>query len=370
MTLPGIVCTLAGLCTLAVVLWDIFVTVLHHWGGRSPVGGRLAHGLWRMGVGLLRFIPTRRRRAWLGFVGPALIPATLVLWASLTVAGFALLYLPQMPQGFHAGPGIPVPGTFFDALYVSGISFFTIGFGDVLPVARLTRFLAVLEGGAGFGLVSLSVSYFASVYTAYSAQKALAETLYAQAGESADAARVIASHLHGGASHGILAFELARLRDGMAAIGSGYANWPILHYFVSALPRESLLRLLFVVHDMVTLLDTAVDPDENPTVAGLGRRSGLEATARNLRRSLAATLLLGWDVAEREARLELEEGDPFRWAGRFRDAVDVLRGAGVAVCDGPDAVERYVRERGEWEPWVRASAVVLGEPWGEVSGGC
>jgi hypothetical protein len=366
----GLLLSAAGVLTLGIVLWDIFVTVLHHWGGRSPIGGRVAHGLWLLAVRGLRFIPERRRRPWLGYVGPALIPATLLLWASLTITGFALLYFPHLATGFEVGAGLPAVGTFFDALYVSGISFFTIGFGDVVPVQRLTRFLAVLEGGAGFGLVSLAVSYFASVYTAYSAQKGLAETLYAQAGESADAARVIANHLHGGAEQGILASELARLRDGMAAIGSGFANWPVLHYFVSALPRESLLRLLFMVHDLSTLLDVAVDSERCPTLAGLGRRSGLEATARNLRRSLAATLLLGWEVAEREARAELEAGDPFRWAGRYRRALEVLRGAGVPVCDDASAVERYVRERGEWEPWVRASASVLGEPWDDVSGGC
>jgi hypothetical protein len=124
------------------------------------------------------------------------------------------------------------------------------------------------------------------------------------------------------------------------------------------------------VHDLSTLLDTAVDADRCPRVAGMGRRSGLEATARDLRRSLAATLLLGWDVAEREARTELEEGDPFRWAARFRLALKVLADAGVPVNEDAGAVEAYVRERGEWEPWVRASANVLGESWDEVAGGC
>ena len=362
--------SLGGLATLAVVLWDIFVTVLHHWGGRSPVGGRVAHGLWLLAVRMLRFIPERRRRPWLGFVGPGLIPATLLLWAGLTITGFALLYFPYLNHGFLSTQGVPAHGTFFDALYVSGICFFTIGLGDLVPVHRLTRFLVVIEGGAGFGLVSLAVSYFGSVYTAYSAQKALAETLFAQSSESADGARFLANHLHAGADHNLLAMELARLRDGMAGIGSGFANWPVLHYFVSALPRESLLRLLFVVHDLSTLLDVAVDANQCPRVAGMGRRSGLEATARDLRRSLAATLLLGWDVAEREARSELEAGDPFRWAARFRLAVKVLSDAGVPVNDTPEAVEAYVRERGEWEPWVRASANVLGESWDDVSGGC
>jgi hypothetical protein len=55
-----------------------------------------------------------------------------------------------------------VPGiSWFDHTYFSGITFLTIGYGDLAPVGMLPRALAVLEGAAGiatFGMLIASAA--------------------------------------------------------------------------------------------------------------------------------------------------------------------------------------------------------------------
>ena len=52
-----------------------------------------------------------------------------------------------------------VPGETLGAhLYFSGITFMTIGYGDLVPVAPLPRFLAVLEGAVGISVIGMLIA--------------------------------------------------------------------------------------------------------------------------------------------------------------------------------------------------------------------
>lgn len=360
---PLLLYTLAGLAILALALYDVFTTILHHWGGAGPVSGRIAHELWRLIVRLTGGIEPSWRRGILGRVGPLLIPATVTLWAGLVILGFALLYLPRMPGAFHADQYVPSFGTLADAFYYSGITFFTVGYGDIVPLSTGLRLLAMLQGGAGFALITLVISYFTSVYGAYSQQKSTAASVYFQAERSADASRLVAQHLAGG-SASTLTDEVARLRDQLAAIRTDYTNYPILHYFVASQVEDSLARLLFVTQDLGILLDTVIDPQRCPVAAGLGRRSGLLFAATSVQDGIAETLLR--DRSRKGAEPAAEDRDS--WIERFERAQEALREAGVAVREDADAVQEYCEKREEWEPVLRACTRVLGEQWEDVTG--
>ncbi|CAN5680585.1 hypothetical protein BH23GEM3_BH23GEM3_07000 [soil metagenome] len=368
---PGNVLAVAGgALILAVVLWDVFITVLQHWHGAGPIGERVVRGVWRVAVRVLSNHPAARRRRLLGYVGPGFIPLLIGLWAGLIILGFGLVYFPWIATNFSPDSGAPPPTGFTDALHFSGVSFFTIGYGDIIPTTPGMRAIGIIQGGAGFALVTLAVSYFVSINMTYSRQKALAESLHALAGESADAARVIAATLVGGSDPSILASELARLREGLSNLGSGYTNFPILHYFVARTPRESLLRLLFVAHDLSSLLDTAADAERWPAGAGLGRRLGMESTARLLRHSLAETLCGGGERTRQATEAERGAVEEGRWDERFLHACETLRSANVPVRENSrDAAAAYRRARREWEPELRASAHALGEDWEAVTNG-
>jgi hypothetical protein len=362
---PDLFLVLLGAAVLLLLVVDIFVTVLHHWGGQGPLGKRFVRAVWRAAIAATSGLSAGRRRQVLGRVGPALIPLMLGVWALLAVFGFALLYLPWIPTSFSAGPSVPPPGSLWDAAYFSGVTFFTLGYGDLVPLTTGLRILAFVQAGAGFALVTLAISYFLSVYAAYSRQKVLAESLFYQSGGTADAARIIARHLAGGDSPGPLRGDLARLRDGLAEIRSQYANYSIMHYFVPSDPQRSLLRVLFVLHDLSLLLDTALDASGRPELEGLGERSGLLTGVESARKSLSTGI--SGDGGDRDHRVPPDAER--QWAERFGRALDTLRRHGVPAREDPAAVREYCRRRREWEPELRESAAFLGEDWAEVAGG-
>lgn len=359
--------TLAGVGLLALVLYDIFTTVLHHWGNAGPLGHKVAQWVWSAAVGSTRGWSLDRRRGFLGRVGPGMIPLAVAIWAGLVVVGFALLYFPWMPSAYRAGESIPSLKSLADAVYYSGVTFFTLGYGDITPLATPLRMIAIVQAGSGFALITLVISYFTSVYGAYSQQKVTAESVFYQADRSPDAAKLIVQHLTGGGPVSTFALELARLREGLAMVRSDYVNYPVLHYFIAPRPEQSLLRLLFVVQDLGALLDIAIDPAERPEVAGLGRRSGLLHAADAAQNSLAETLL------RQAPGNAVDSPSPDRqasWRERFEQARCVLRRSGIPVREGEAATSEYCRRRGEWDSVLRASARQLGEDWTRVVGGC
>ena len=52
-----------------------------------------------------------------------------------------------------------IPGkTFWENVYFSGITFLTIGYGDLSPIGSIPRFLAVVEGAAGISVLGLLIA--------------------------------------------------------------------------------------------------------------------------------------------------------------------------------------------------------------------
>ena len=99
-----------------------------------------------------------RLRAIRGWFGSILLNA---LWgygerpARLLVATAAAIVLFGSVQWLLEG----VPGEGFGAhLYFSGITFMTIGYGDLSPKGLLPRFLAVLEGAVGISVIGMLIA--------------------------------------------------------------------------------------------------------------------------------------------------------------------------------------------------------------------
>lgn len=347
----------AGVLLLSLVGVDIFLTVLHHWRGSGPLAARVSRWLWVAAQALAPRIPERSRRGMLGLVGPLLIPVTLCLWAGLIILGFALLYLPWMPGRFSAGD-VPAPATLTDALYFSGVSFFTLGYGDIVPVTRWMRVLGVVQAGSGFALVTLAISYFTAVYRSYSTQRTLAESLHAQTGNDG-AVGLLVRYLGHGANETEVVGVVGKLREGLAQVHSAYGDYPILLYFLPARPSDTLLRMIFVAYDLAFLLDTAIDARQAPRLARLGERSGLEDVAERLLDGLVDNLADGAPgPAARDGAME----------ARYARALRTLEEAGVPVSRDPGAARRYADRWREPEARLRACTGAAGEDWKTITG--
>ena len=123
-----------GCMLLLTVLWDAFEAIIlprrvTRYLGLARVFLRFT---WRLRSAVAHWIrDDRRREAYLSIIGPLSLFLLLGMWAAGLVAGFAML---------HWGLGTPLnvaPGSvpFSTYLYLSGTTFFTLGLGDVTPLA-------------------------------------------------------------------------------------------------------------------------------------------------------------------------------------------------------------------------------------------
>jgi hypothetical protein len=62
----------------------------------------------------------------------------------LIILGYALLYWPHLPAGFNVDEKAQ-SGRGIEALYFSGITFTTLGYGDIAPRSTPMRLLALSE---------------------------------------------------------------------------------------------------------------------------------------------------------------------------------------------------------------------------------
>src|SRR5438270_8586130 len=129
MTVVG---TLAGLALIVLVLVDGFETMLQPRRVTRPYRFtrfyyRNVWKAWRA-VGC-RFMPGKRRETFLSIFGSLSLLGLFATWLGGLIVGFALL---------QWGPGTPLqapegPPTFGTYLYHSGVTLFTLGYGDVTP---------------------------------------------------------------------------------------------------------------------------------------------------------------------------------------------------------------------------------------------
>ena len=89
--------------------------------------------------------PGKWRNSFLSFFGPLSVLVLIGAWAVGLIFGFALLQWSLGSQLRSPGEGALFPVY----LYFSGVTFFTLGFGDVTPINPLGRFLAVAETASG-----------------------------------------------------------------------------------------------------------------------------------------------------------------------------------------------------------------------------
>ena len=77
----------------------------------------------------------------LASLGPLLILILLAVWIFQQILGFALIW--------WSVDGIQGVSSFADSFYYSGVVYFTVGFGEVLPADAGPRVGALLEAGCG-----------------------------------------------------------------------------------------------------------------------------------------------------------------------------------------------------------------------------
>ena len=200
---------------------------------------------WRPWAALARRMqPGKRRNAFLSFFGPLSVLMLMGAWAVGLVLGFAVLQ-------WSLGSALQTPGEdthFSTYLYLSGTTFFTLGFGDVTPVRPLGRSLAVAEAGLGFAFLAVVISYLPALYQTFSRREVTIALLDARAGSPPTAAQLLirlARH------RGLAPLDrfLEEWERWAAEVLESHVSFPVLSYYRSQHDNQSWLVALTAVLD-------------------------------------------------------------------------------------------------------------------------
>ncbi len=118
----------AGAAVVALVLWDTFETIVLP---RTPTNQfRLTRffyrAIWLPWAGLSGWLPRgKSRERFLSLFGPGSLLCLFVFWGLGLIAGFGLLQYGVGSPHRIAAPA--APASFWDDLYLSGATFFTLG---------------------------------------------------------------------------------------------------------------------------------------------------------------------------------------------------------------------------------------------------
>jgi len=289
---------------------------------------------WIVGRAAARLLPTARwRTGFLSTFGPLCLFALLVLWAGGLIVGFALLHwslgtvLADKDAGF---------GTY---LYFSGTTFFTLGYGDVVAATGIGRALSALEAGLGFVFLAVIVSYLPVLYQAFSRREIAISLLDARAGSPPTAGELLRRLAEGRSAAGAGPFLLEWERWAAELLES-HLSFPILGYYRSQHENQSWVGTLTVILDTSALLITGVDgPD--------GYQARLTFA---MARHAAVDLAMVFETQPLPPRPDrLSEAK----LTRLRE---LLRGAGLTICDDATAATALAELRGLYEPFVSALA--------------
>jgi ion channel len=193
-----------------------------------------------------RFSSTRIRENYLSFFGPLSLLLLLSAWAVGLILAFGVLHW-ALRTPIHAPNDA---AGFWTDVYLSGTTFFTLGYGDVTPVAGLGRALAVAEAGIGFGFLALVIGYLPVIYQAFSRREVNISLLDTRAGSPPSAAELLRRH----AKKWNELEELFNDWERWAAdLMESHLSYPVLCYYRSQHNNQSWLSALTTILDACAL---------------------------------------------------------------------------------------------------------------------
>jgi hypothetical protein len=253
---------LFGLVLIVGVLSDSFQTiVLPRRVTRNGLARLFYRAAWRLWSAAIRPMrDTGRREAVLGVFGPLSLLMLLGIWATLLITGFAALQWAlgsQVADGALAGrPG--ARPDFFSDLYMSGVTFFTLGFGDVVPLTLWPRIVGVVEAGVGFAFLGLVIGYLPPLTQAFSHREVNVSLLDERAGSPPSACELLSRY--GPVRDDAATHEFLRDWEVWSAeLLEGHISYPVLCYFRSQHERQSWVAALTMVLDACALVIAGVE---------------------------------------------------------------------------------------------------------------
>ncbi len=327
-----------GLLLILIILWDAFETVIlpRRVTRRIRLTSLFYQSIWIPWASLVRSLRNRKKREkYLGMFGPLSLLMLLTLWAVGLILGYAILQW-AIKSKLNVSDASTTFGTY---LYLSGVTFFTLGYGDVAPLLPMGRALAVIEAATGFGLLAIVIGYLPVLYQSFSRREVNISLLDARAGSPSSAAEMLRRHGESGNMD-----DLARLlhewERWAAELLESHLSYPVLCYFRSQHDNQSWLAALTTVLDTCALVMVGVN--------------GAQAWQARLTFAMARHAVV--DIAQifRTAPALPQSCATRLWPGDLVRMRALLEKSGAHLQDGEAAEQKLADLRLMYEPYVCA----------------
>jgi hypothetical protein len=293
---------------------------------------------WRRIAGRIK--KSSRQQNFLGYFGPLSLILLMAFWATGLIFGFALI---QYGIGGHEQLNRE-PLTFGRILYHSGETFFTLGYGDIVPTSAGARALSVIEAGMGFAFLGVVIGYIPVVYASFSRREIQISMLDARAGSPPSAAELLLRLAKGSEDPGVdqkVLDEVLRDWERWAAeLLESQISYPVLTFFRSQHSNQSWLATLTTMLDVTSLVLAGIE-GVNPAQAKL-----TFAIARHAAVDLAQVVNARYDP-EWPDRLPDTELDALR---------EALATAALKLRNDEAARDKLAKLRSAYEPYVHSTA--------------
>jgi hypothetical protein len=333
MSVPIVV---ASLMLIVLLLQDSFETMLlpRRITRQYRFARSFIHLAWTVWAAWARRTGSNKRRSTLlSLFGPLSILVLMSLWALGLIVAFALLQW-ALDTTLHTPGETAVLSTY---IYMSGVVFFTLGFGDVTPVHSLGRFVVVAEAGIGFAFLAVVISYLPVLYQAFSHREVTISLLDARAGSPPTAAQLLI-RISRDRNFALLDRFFEEWERWSAEVLESHVSFPVLSFYRSQHDNQSWLAAITAILDTTALVIAAIK-EGSPHQAEL-----TFAMARHAVVDLAQV----YQVPPIQPAQDRLPPDRLRWL------TTELRTMGIDVRDGEAADRKLAELRMMYEPFVNA----------------
>jgi hypothetical protein len=349
---------IAGAVVMAVVLLDIFLTVLYARAGTELLSSVVARTIWR--VFRVASRPFGRDRGGvLSFCGPVILVGLIAVWAAGLALGSALIMHPHLGGGIRASEG-PTPRDFMSALYAASNSLSFVGAGSFKPQSAAFQALYMLNSLIGMSVMSLVLTYVMQIYNALRGRNTLGLAIQTLSDDTGDAAELIAGlGPHGQFNSGYN--NLSTLAANASEVKEAHHFYPLLFYFRFTEPYYSVSKSAAVLFDSLSLLKSALSDEEYGWLKESAPVAQCWRAAMLLVDMLDQVFLPGQPAPQRSAP---DARTRERWRTRYMAALERLQQADIKTIADPAAgFETYVSLRERWDGHIdRLRRSMLYEP--------
>ncbi len=249
---------------------------------------------------------SRRERLYATFA-PLSVILMLLAWVVQQVVGFGLIW-------WGIG-GVDGAADLTDSIYYSGVVYFTLGFGEIVPAEHVPRFGALLEAFTGVLTTALVIGYLPALYSAYSEREQKLLMLDdGTEGRITPTNLVIARAPDG--DPGRLDGFFAEWEAWVAQVMETHTSFPMLMLFRSQHPGQHWVTALGVVTDAALHMEMC---------EGCEGRAPYWMMRRSIR--LLQELTVNADLSEYRAELDDAYVDPVQ----FRELHELMASHGFPV---------------------------------------